>query len=381
MKKPKFGPSFYYATDKNIFDALNQHKVDISTLMKLFQRRNIIVGKKTPREDLAKYFARLTHDYYDHQDIAARFGIAPRRERITSMDVLGVGEKDVLQVAVAQLKQELEEAGDVVQVSHEGESLIVRVEYSTVDYKLTEFSQLQVRDGTVEFVKSSEGYIVRNTQNDHINQVRETLLSKIEKVEHTSLTKVVVSLFDIPSPKLRSKFFNELTKSLPGYERRDVTDVYVYKAKPEADDDDELDNSTTSNPDTHIERVFLRGNGVTRSELLNELLDKEDYYIIKIGWTAKETMGAGLVYDIEAVFADPKDCTGFSFILSGIFPVEDGKVSNRRRPPSKDEINSISRVIESKSRELVEILRIESKSSKLVEILPEEFAKSSAGVK
>lgn len=358
MKKRVHGPSLYYATDKNIFDALNQHKVDTATVIKLFERRNIVVSKKTPREDLAKYFARLTHDYYDHKDIAARLGVAPRRERTTSMDVTGAGEIEDLQVAVEQLKQDLEGSGDVVQVTREGNSLTMHVQYSTIDYKRNEFAQVQVRDGTVVFVKSADGFIVRNTQNDYLNDVRETLLGKIEKAAPAPLTKVVVSLFDVPSPKLRSKFFHELVSSLPGYVRRDVTEVYIYKTKPEYDEENDSTDSTGA-PDTHVERVFLRGNGVTRSELLNELLDEEDYFITKIGWTATETMGSGNVYDIEAVFSDPKDCTGFSFILSGVFPLEEGKVSSRRRPPFKGEIDVISRVIESKSRELVALLREE----------------------
>jgi hypothetical protein len=365
MKRHVHGPSLYYATDKNVFDALNQHKVDTPTVMKLFRRRNIIVGKKTPREDLAKYFATLIHDYYDHKDIAARLGIAPRRERITSMDVTGIGEIEDLQAAVGQLKHELEATGDVVQVSRDGSSLTMHVQYSTVDYKRSEFAQVQLRDGTVEFIKSTDGYIVRNTQNDYLNDVRETLLAKIDKVD-APLTRMAVSLFEIPSPKLRSQFFHELVSSLPGYVRRDVTDVYVYKAKPETTDGDNSDDSASNEQDTHIERVFLRGNGVTRSELLNGLLDEEDYYIIRIGWIAEETTGVGNAYDIEAVFADPKDCTGFSFILSGVFPVEEGKVSTRRRAPYKSEIDTISRAIEAKSRELVAKLR-------------EEFVESSAG--
>lgn len=378
MKKRNQGPSLYYATDKNIFDALNQHKVDTSTVMKLFQRRNVIVGKKTPREDLARYFARLTHDYYDHKDIAARLGIAPRRERITSMDVAGVAGIEELQIAVDQLKQELESLGDVVQVSREGENLTMHMQYSTIDYKRSEFTQVQVRDGTVQFIKTQEGYVVRNTQNTYLNEVREMLLTKIEKSGEVPLTRAAVSLFDVPSPKLRSKFFHELVSNLPGYTRRDVTDVYVFKAKPEVEDDE--DNEATIDLDTHVERVFLRGNGVTRSELLNSLLDEEEYYITKIGWTAAETMGAGNVYDIEAVFADPKDCTEFSFILSGVFPFEDGKVSPRRRTPSKLEIDAISRVIESMSRQLAAKLREEFfNSAGLAAKVGEGLAKSSLG--
>lgn len=351
MKKRAHGPSLYYASDKNVFDALNQHKVDTPTVVKLFQRRNVVISKKTPREELAKYFSTLTHDYYDHKEIAARLGVAVRRERTTSMDVLGVCDADELHGVIEQLKKEMEASGDTVQIRREGDNFTIRVQYSEVDYKRSEFSQVQVRDGTVEFVKSAAGYVVRNTQNEYINGVRETLLAKVESAISEPLTKMVVALFDIPSAKLRSRFFHELVSSLPSFVRRDVTDVYVFKAKPEGED---LEDDAS---DTYVERVFMRGIGVSRSEILNSLLDEEDYYIIKIGWTATELLGDGNVYDIEAGFADPKDCTGFSFILSGVFPLEEGKISTRRRPPSKREIDTLSRVIESKARDLVVELR------------------------
>ena len=130
MKKRAHGPSLYYASDKNVFDALNQHKVDTPTVIRLFQRRNIVVSRKTPREELAKYFSTLTHDYYDHKEIAARLGVVARRERTTSMDVSGVSDTDVLQGVVEQLKKEMEASGDTVQVTREGNNLSIRVQYS-----------------------------------------------------------------------------------------------------------------------------------------------------------------------------------------------------------------------------------------------------------
>lgn len=363
IKKRTYGPSLYYASDKNVFDALNQHKVDIPTIMELFERRNIVVSKKTSREDLAKYFARQIHDYQDHKDIAARLGVAPRRERITSMDVSGSVVNEHLQVAVNQLKQELEESGEVVQITRDGEKLSISVQYSTMDYKVSEFAQRQVRDGTIEFIKTVDGYIVRNTQNEYVNDVRDTLITKLEKASESHLKKVAVSLFDVPSPRLRSKFFHELAFNLPGYQQSDVTAVYVFKAKPETIEEETEDEVDANDTETHVERVLMRGKCVTRSEILNELLDKDDYYITKIAWGAREIMGAGHDYDIEATFADPKDCTGFSFILSGVYPFEDGKVATRRRPPSKHEIDDISRVIESKARELVAQMREEYKKA------------------
>lgn len=354
MKKRLHGPSLYYASDKNVFDALNQHRVDSQTVAKLFQRRNILVSKKTLREELAQYFSRLTHDYYDHRDIAARLGVSSRRERVTSVDVEGLDDAEMVRAVAEQLKTELEAAGDTVHIDRVGESLTVRVQYSEIDYKRGEFNQVQVRDGLVEFERTKTGYTVRNTQNEYINDVRETLLAKIDTRVPTPTLKVSVSLFDIPSPKLRSRFFYQLAATLPDYVRRDVTDVYVFKAKPEAA---ESIGSTGDEPETHVERVFLRGSGVSRSTVLNELLDEDDYYIVKLGWTATEKLGAGNVYDIEVSFTDPHECTGFSYLVTGVYPLEQGKVSSRRRSPSRTEANAVSRVIESRARELILELR------------------------
>ena len=357
MKRVNHGSSLYYASDKNVFDALNQHKVDIPTIMKLLERRNIVVSKKTPRESLATYFSRQIHDYQDHKDIAGRLGIAPRRERITSMDVNGEVTKDHLDVAVKQLKEDLENHGEVVQIHKENGKVSLTVQYSTVDYKVSEFAQRQERDGTIELLETQDGFTVRNTHNDFVNDVTQSLIKKLETAADAKLEKITISLFGFPSARLRSKFFHELASSLPGYTRTDVTSVFVFKAKPDAlvPEDSDEDNEEVET-ETHVERVALRGNGVTRSDIFNDLLNEDDYYITKIAWVAREVCGAGHAFAIEAMFANPKDCTGFSFILSGVYPSEDGVLSNRRRAPFKPEIEEISSVVEARARELVKQL-------------------------
>jgi hypothetical protein len=362
LKKRSHGPSLYYATDKNVFDALNQHKVDSPTVEKLFLRRNVLVSRKTPRADLASYFSRLTHDYYDHKEIAARLGVASRRERTASIDVSGIVAVDDIQAAIEKLKVDLESTGDVVHVSRDGEDFSVQVKFTEIDYKRSEFTQVQVKDGTLTFVKEGSYYVVRNTQNDYLTGARDAVLSNIESNYSTKLSRGSVSLFDVPSSKLRSKFFHSLSDSLPGFTRQDVTDVFIYKAKPEADGLSLADSDVSSEDgeiDTHVDRVTLRGNGVARAKVLNDLLDEESYHIVRMGWIVRETMGGGHVYDLEAAFSEPKDCAGFSFILNGVFPLEDGKISQRRRTPQRSEIEMISRVIEKRARSVVEELRTE----------------------
>lgn len=107
----------YYASDKNVFDALNQYRVDSATLANLFERRNIIVSKKTARDDLAEYFSRLPHDFYDHKTISEKLGVVPRRERTTSMNLVGKIDPDELKSAIEIVTKELKAEGDVVHLS------------------------------------------------------------------------------------------------------------------------------------------------------------------------------------------------------------------------------------------------------------------------
>lgn len=265
-------------------------------------------------------------------------------------------DKSSLKSAIQALKNELEDGGDVIHVTETKNSISISIQYSFVDYKRSEFTQVQVRDGVIEFIKEDNDYLVRSTQNEYISDVRDSLIKSIESVLEQELIIKTISLFDVPDPKLRSRFFHELATDLSGYSRKDVSDVHVYKPKPTIDDEDDENDS---NNDIHIEKVSLKGSEVTRSQILNDLLDNDDYYIIKIRWTSAESLKRGYVYDIEAVFDDPKDCAKFSFMLKGVFERVDGVLSARKRAPNKSEIEDISKVIEVKARELAESIRNE----------------------
>lgn len=367
MKKPHQGPSLYYASDKNIYDALNQSRVDSDTVQGLFARRNIVCSKKTPREDLSRFFSRLTHDYLDHKEIAARLGVIARRERITSIDLLGKLTAEEVRLSIEKIRQDLERDGDVVSVSVDGSSITLNVNYSIIDYKRSEFSQLQQKDGALEFIKVNDGYVLRSTQSEYINQVRDATIIQLQKETSAPIEKISVNLSTFKSSGIRSQFFYDLMSDLTGFVRRDVTDVYVYKPRPNLNVNEDDDDA----PETHIEKVLMRGNGVTQSKLLNDLIKVQSYYISRVQWVATETLGKGFGYDIEAMFSDPADCTGFSYLLRGVYELEDdGKLSKRRRQPTRGEIDSISRSVEKKAKELVATLHTDhaaAPSSKEVE--------------
>lgn len=343
MRRPKFGASIYFVSDKNIYDALNEHKVDSATVRRLFEKRNTIVCSTASREELAAHFSRLNHDYYDHQEIASRLGVVPRRERTASVDLVGIDSVEPLLAAIDKVADKLREFGDIVNVSKRNDYIRLNIQYSRVDYRKSEFNQVQVRDGVIEFSRENGAYVVRSTKNQHVDDIRDEIIQVIS--ESVQLERRSVSLLAHPEPNVRSNFLYDLFSGLPGFKLLDVTDVYVYKGA-----------ESESFEDSFVERVSLKGKGVTRSEFLSEL-DRDGYYTYRVVWRAKEELGKGDEFDIEVVFADPVDCTGFSFILLGVYEVSDGNVAQKRRMPTTIETLRIAKAVEGRARELISKLR------------------------
>jgi hypothetical protein len=370
MKKPAHGPSIYYATDKNVFDALSQHRVDLPTVRQLFADRNVLVSKHTDKSELARYFSRLVHDFQDHERIAGRLGVASRREKVTAVEIATPLKVDQIESAIAAVKAELERDGDVVQVTKNGYDITVVVQYSVVDYAKTEFKQVQHRDGIVQFLKEGESYIVRNSQNDYVNNVREAFLASVEKRNSLTLERRVVSLYDVVVPSLRSEFFYKLIHGVEGMGKYDVTELYVYRSTPdEQETDDEISDDDTaasqSSGDSRIERIALRGKGVEQSDELRDIISKSaDFYTIRTVWMVREAMGEGHVFELDAHFDNPRDCTGFSYLVRGVFPCEDGLVTRKRRSPRPDEVARLSSLIEKASKKYADEIWTKSTTPK-----------------
>ena len=115
---------------------------------------------------------------------------------------------------------------------------------------------------------------------------------------------------------------------------------------------DDRDDLADEDDETHIEKVLLRGNGVNRSAILNDLVNSDSYFIIKICWTTKRIFGNGDAFKLEASFADPKDCHKFSVLVKSVYPNVDGKFP-RTRALLKHEIEELSQAIQTSAKKIM----------------------------
>lgn len=345
----RFGPSLYFASDKVIFDSMNQHQVNIDLIRELLNERGIIVSSNTPKEELAQYFSRLTADYFDHQSIAIKLGRVSKRERITASELTGAIKNSDILDALNSLRNQLEDAGDHVDISVQDDRITALVSYEHVDYTRIDLRQVEPRDAIIEFTKEpTGGYVIRSTQNSEIDPIVETVVANLKEKVGGDLERSRVNMESIATPALRTKFFESLIRDIDGHKFVTVTEAYCYKPKlSELDTESETEDIAEEVEQLpYVEKVSLRGEGVNRSFVIKELYEK-GYYIVKVVWRVQiATRVDSDIFELEAQFSRPEHCTGFSYRTKSVILVDEGKVTSKRRGPKKDEEDNLFRLIE-----------------------------------
>lgn len=341
--------SIYYASDKALFDALNQHKVTHSDLQDLFFSRGIIVSKDTERKQLAESFSRLTHDYYDHQKLASILGSISRRERNTITTVDTELDFSDIEEAAQQIKNDLGNFGDQVDVYRKGDQIEIKINYKETNYNKSEFRQVVQKDASIIFEKNDTTWSIRSPQNDHIREVKSQILDRIEVNRAIKLDINEIDLSHILSNDKRTKFFTDLIKSIKGYSVTDVTDVFVFHPKLEVSSDSEEDTDRLSN-DIHISKASLKGEGVLQSEEIKSLYDK-GFYICKIVWRAGDNAPDSDSYEFEVQFADAENCKQFTYLYKGFYKYKSvGEHNKNRTLPSNADENKFNKLIENSAQ-------------------------------
>jgi len=348
--KARFGPSLYFANDKVIFDAINHAQVNTDLIRELLFERGIITSPLTTKYELAQYFSRLTADYFDHINIGNKLGKISKRERITYAEINGsVTEQEILE-GLKSVKSALESKGNCVTINVSNGRIVARLEYEYIDYTEVEFRQVQPRDSIVEFLKNESGeYVVRSTQNSYTDIAVDQVFSAINSSREIPIKQTRISLEGYANPVIRTNFFNALINNIENHSFVTVTEAFCYKPKIKQSVDEEDDpRELEDQPD--VVRVTLKGTGVTKSFVIDDLYEK-DYYIVKIVWRVKPTSRIDAdLFELEAQFGEPISCTEFSYQARSVLICENGKLTEKKRAPKSEEQDNLFRLIEAAAK-------------------------------
>ncbi|MDF7630476.1 hypothetical protein PUG46_14490 [Erwiniaceae bacterium L1_55_4] len=312
--------NIHSVTDKALFDALNQKQITLTEIQDLFIERGTIISKKTPRKELARRYSRMTHDYYEHQKIANLLGGQTRTEKITCVRIKTDISRNKIIEAAEKLKEEISDQDDYCKILLDGPRILVNIRYLSTDYGKSDFKQAINKEALIEIEPIDDGYSIRRPDNENLEAYEEILLNHIstiqnEKSDESNIDLNIneITLFQNTSADVRTLFFDKLIRTLEGYELLDVTDAYVYHPKPETLEAEEGNTETG----VHVSRASLKGEGVLNSDELSDLYDR-GFYIWKIKWKVKEKLADPDIFELEAQFGDPLNCTNFSYLVKGV---------------------------------------------------------------
>jgi hypothetical protein len=334
--------SLYSATDKALFDALNQYQITNQQMRDFFLSRGIIISKDTPRKALAKTFSRFIHDYEDHKKLASILGISSRRERITSTVVSGDTTIENFENAAQSLKEKLSSEGEHVHIDMFEKTLRLSVKYTDYDFNKSEFKQVVEREAVVIIEQNNDDFTIRGPLNEKSTSVTDFIIESVESDIDTTLPRKEVSLINVESALKRTQFFTNLIESMDGFELVDVTDVYVFHPRLDDEDSDEGGSSNA----VHISKASLKGEGVLQSEELQSL-SARGFYIWKIVWVAKRESYDSDHYVFEAQFSNAEECSQFSYLAKGFLKyLGQGEYSSSKVQHSEYEEQKLNKLIE-----------------------------------
>lgn len=313
MSKDNYGNktgAIYSATDKAIFDALQQFKVTRDDLKDLYFKRGIIISNKTSKESLADNFSKYIHGYEDYEYLSKILGVATQRERTRSIDLISKSiEGSDIEEALDKVKNCLSHEGsnDIVDYNIVNKKYILKIEYSEPDFTKSEFRQVVDKDAEITIEKIKGVIRLIGPHNKKMEKITNIIFDSLAEKDPT-ISRNEINLEGLVNNNLISSLFDKLTTSMKGYSLKSVTDVYVYNP--------DKDNGSG----THIKKASLSGTGVTLSQELSSLY-KSGFYIWKIVWTITDDRHIESdIYEIETLFSEPENCTGFVFLVKGYYP-------------------------------------------------------------
>ncbi|WEP43529.1 hypothetical protein NNQ27_11645 [Cronobacter dublinensis subsp. infanticibi] len=348
--------NIHSVTDKALYDALNQKQITLNEIQDLFLERGVIITKQTPRKQLARNYSRMIHDYYQHQKIATLLGGQNRTEKNTCIRIESDIDRQGIIDAAEKLKEEIIEQDDYCKIIMDGSRVLINIRYLSTNYGKSDFKQAINKEAFIEIEPLDNGYSIRHPDNENLEEYEGILLGHISNIqskqsEDSNLDLKVneITLSHNTSADVRTLFFDKLIRTLEGYKLLDVTDAYVYHPKPETIEAEDGNTETG----VHVSKASLKGEGVLNSDELSDLYER-GFYIWKIKWKVVEKLADPDIFELEAQFGDPLNCTNFSYLVKGVRKYKaNGQYFSKPQKLSAREAERFNKLIENRAYSII----------------------------
>lgn len=353
-------PSKYFADDKDISDILDAPKFGKKKLLALALARGIILSPELSRETIRDHLSRMPFSWLQLRELLDTIETADAQEKETTCRYESAATSEELQKVLSDIRDIRGETSDESYVIRKTETgVIVRITYREVDHSSTRVMQRIHKEMEIHIESISGGYEFRYPSNGRAQEIVEKLTDMLPVPEGKEKPKrETVELSGIVDPAMRTEFFIRLMDGMEKFKRRDVIDLKLNRMIIEADfEDGEDDKDKEAEIKGLVKRLTLTGEALLSSPEFDRLR-KDGFCINRTVWEAKETTGAGRVFEIEAQFRNPDGGTGFCYLVRGMHEIDDvGDVQVTKRPLMPDDRKRINQAIEMSAYAAVAAIR------------------------
>ncbi|MFP2931823.1 hypothetical protein ACLESO_42950 [Pyxidicoccus sp. 3LG] len=379
--------SLFFADDKDIADLLlaAKQKLNKQRLIVLARSRGIILSPEDERETIVRYLSRLPTGWMELMTLLRATESAGRKEPTTYMQIEAEASTKELHSAIQAVRESRMSGRDeVYSVNAVRVGFInVTVQYTEPDTSKTRLFQRQPREVTISFEKCESGYKVRHQATGRAAEIVKDITERLENDTSAKISRRQIELKGISDPGLRTSFFLQLMRGLPGFSSPDVTDIRVNRMPKEAvpafaskmegsqgaEGDADLKDETEGEPSEEqeaeaeakdaiigvVKRVVLEGEGVLHADEYKRLTDA-GFFVGHAVWKSLENTPSGRLIEFEAQFGDPNEGTEFSYAVLGAYKrKDDGEHRKARSPVDASETAEFNAKIEQSAEAALEM--------------------------
>ncbi|HEY3431503.1 MAG TPA: hypothetical protein VGK09_03035 [Rhodocyclaceae bacterium] len=252
---------------------------------------------------------------------------------MTSRRIVSEISIDILESAAHELKANLEKEHEaLVSIKRNGDKVDVEIRYKSLSFNKSEFRQVTDKTARISIEKTGDTLAIHSPHTDDAEKwVQEVIVAAGSQLEK-DLDVREICLSPALSPEIKNRFFLTLIASVNGFKLHDVSDVYVYSPEADRDEGDSPDGDRVEDTKLgiHISRASLKGVGVLESKEMG-LLRTRGFFISRIVWRMRNFEFDSDIYEFEAQFANPENCTGFSYLPRGYYKYQGPEGFNESR--------------------------------------------------
>ncbi|MBD2798411.1 hypothetical protein ID856_18210 [Xenorhabdus sp. 18] len=340
----KSNNNLYFATEKNIYDALHHKRITTAMLQDILLRKGIIISESLNKEELIEEVCKLPHGFLDLQEIKNKVQTYDPKESVTKVSLTTSTNQQEVKDAIKKMKDHYPKTkSEVFKVTtKKNGGLSVELHYDDIDLSRTALRQIDKKSVKLDFTINDGKIDIRMPQNSKSKELVKLIGTHLSEIKNVEIPQFEISLEVVTSPNLRSQFFHDLMHGLEGYEVEDVNNIevnrFINQTINDEGDDEEIDAG-------YVRKAVLKGESVNSSSIFSDL-HKKGYYISKVSWSSVPSSGNGDKIILEAFFKNPETCMDFAYNIKGINNFNKGKFNVTTRSANEQEKNKLGKLIE-----------------------------------